>query len=93
MHSICDNMCKMGVFVPNKLGVIMWPLRQQFKFSPVQKLMQRCEGVLGDCTLIGITPHLQSHQSYTDVQHSVELREHIIHLLTQQYVWTLANLT
>lgn len=76
----------------------MWTLRQQFKFSPVQKFMQGCEWVLGNCTLIGITPHLQSHQSYTNVQYSVKLREHIIsnsqffhelgplHLLTKKFI-------
>lgn len=36
--------------------------------------MQGGEGVLGDGTLVHITPHLQAHQSHTDIQSPVELK-------------------
>lgn len=36
--------------------------------------MQSGEGVLGDGTLVHITPHLQAHQCHTDIQSPVELK-------------------
>lgn len=49
-------------------------LGQQLHLPPVQELVQGGEGVLGDGTLVHITPHLQAHQGHTDVQSPVELQ-------------------
>lgn len=48
-------------------------LREQLDLPPVQELMQGGERVLSDGTLIHVTPHLQTHQSHTDVKCSVKL--------------------
>lgn len=52
----------------------MRPLREELDLPPVQELMQSCEGVLSDGTLVHIAPHLQTHQSHADVQGSVKLQ-------------------
>lgn len=49
-------------------------LREQLDLPPVQELMQSGEWVLSDGTLIHVTPHLQTHQSYADIQSSVKLQ-------------------
>lgn len=36
--------------------------------------MQCGERILGDGTLVHVTPHLQAHQSHSDIQSPVELR-------------------
>lgn len=51
----------------------MWLLRQQLDLSPVQELVQGSKWVLGYGTLVHITPHLQPHESHTDIQSPVEL--------------------
>lgn len=52
----------------------MWLLRQQLDLSPVQELVQGSKWVLGYGTLVHITPHLQPHESHTDIQSPVELK-------------------
>lgn len=58
---------------PYELSVVVWFLRQQLHFPPVEELVQSGEGILGDGTLIGVTPHLQAHEGHPDVQGPVEL--------------------
>lgn len=58
---------------PDELSVVVGLLRQKLDLPPVQKLVQRSEGVLCDGTLVGIAPHLQAHQGHPDIQGPVEL--------------------
>lgn len=48
-------------------------LRQQLDLPPIKELMQGSEGVLCDGALVYITPHLQAHQSHTNIQSPIEL--------------------
>lgn len=68
------NMCATISDLPDKLSVVMRLLRQQLDLSPVKELMQGGERVLGDWTLVHITPHLQAHQGHADIQSPVELQ-------------------
>lgn len=68
------NIPHAATFPPYELSVVVRPLGQQFDFPPVEELVQGGERILGYGAFIRIAPHLQTHQSHSDVQGPVELR-------------------
>lgn len=54
-------------YLPDKLSIVMRLLRQQLDLPPIKELMQGSEGVLCDGALVYITPHLQAHESHTNI--------------------------